>query len=112
MLKRLTSWLRHSSHVHTRQAEVSNLSELVALLDRFLDDRLQHPLEWDDFVSWESEAPAIESIRRRIAATEPLFSSGRAGDVAKGSAVLHEERNRAAALVGQPARTLNSPGAA
>ena len=108
MLKKLTSWLRHSSHVHVRQAEPSSLSELVALLDRFLDDRLHYPLEWDDFVAWENHAPAIESIRIRIAATEPLFFSGSANDLVKGSAVVLEERNRAAALAGQPARALDS----
>ncbi|NDK38167.1 hypothetical protein DT603_04850 [Pseudoxanthomonas gei] len=103
MLKMLRHWLRRSSHVHVRQAGPTDLQELVGLLDRFLDDKPRYPLEWDDFISWESHIPAIESIRIRVEATEPLFISRNAEDLAKGSALVLEERNRVAAWVGQPA---------
>lgn len=106
MLKSLTNWFRHSEHFHLRQSGVATLSELVGVLDRFLDDRLHYPLEWDDFVSWKNSAPAIEPIRERIAATEPLFFSQNPADRAKGAQIVLEERNRAAALAGLPTRTI------
>ena len=112
MLKKLANWLKESQHLHLRQGDVSALSELVGLLDRFLSDSLRYPLEWDDFVSWKNSAPAIESIRERVAATEPLFFSSDPSDRVKGAETVLEERNRAAAILGEPARTLDSYDAA
>jgi len=51
------------------------MSELVEILDRFLNGSMRYPLEWDDFISWENSNPNIEAIRNRIAETEPLFFS-------------------------------------
>jgi hypothetical protein len=112
VLKKLTSWLRNSEHIHVRQPEISTLSELIELLDRFLGNSARYPLEWDDFVSWTNQAPAIEAIRQRIATTETLFFSQDPAERSKGADIVLAERNRAAALVGQPARTLRSYDAA
>jgi hypothetical protein len=112
VLKKIKSWLRRSEHIHIRQPEISTLSELIELLDRFLGNNARYPLEWDDFVSWTHEAPAIEVIRHRIAATEQLFFSQDPADRSKGADIVLAERNRAAALVGLPARTLRSYDAA
>jgi hypothetical protein len=112
VLKKLANWLKGSQHFHLRQGDVSTLSDLVGLLDRFLGNNSRYPLEWDDFVSWKNSAPAIESIRERIAATEPLFFSADPDDRVKGAEIILEERNRAAAMVGEPARTLHSYDAA
>lgn len=108
MFNGLKRWLRNSSHAHMRQAEVASLSDLVSLLDGFLDNNLRYPLEWDDFISWENRAPAIEEVRKVIEATEPLFFSTDPEKQAEGAAIVLEQRNRAAAFLGRPARTLES----
>lgn len=76
------------------------MHDLVATIDGFLDDKLTYDLHWDDFISWKHKNPNIEAIRNRIAATEPLFLSDNPADRKKAIAIVIEERNRAAALVG------------
>ena len=49
MLRALRRWFRTSSRVHLRQNEVTNPADLVALIDRFMDNKLLYKLEWDDF---------------------------------------------------------------
>ena len=112
ILRKLAHWLRHSSHVHIRQHGVQSLSDLVGLLDRFLDDELRYALEWDDFISWENSAPGIEAIRERIAQTEPLFFSKDPAQIAKGVEIVVEERNRAASFAGEKLRSLGGVDAA
>jgi hypothetical protein len=109
MLKKLLSFLRTSRNVHLRQAPPNQISELVALLDRFLDDRLNYELEWDDFISWQHANPNIETIRLRIAESEALFFSDAIADRKRAVEMLIDERNRAAALVGGPPRTFEFP---
>ena len=112
MLRRLASWLRNSSHFHLRQERIDTLPELVGLLDRFLDDSLRYPLEWDDFISWDSRVPEIESFRQRIGTTtEPLFFSGLLSDRDKGAEIILSERNRAATLAAIPVRQSTSGSA-
>ena len=103
LLQKLSRWLRQSPHVHVREMGVKTLPELVALLDRFLGNALQYPLEWDDFISWQSAIPVIEAFRDRLASTEPLCFSSDPSERAKGVAVIIQERNKAAFLVGLPA---------
>jgi hypothetical protein len=100
MLKRWRKWLRQSPHFHIRERRVNDIHDLVALIDRFLDDKLDYVLEWDDFISWTHENENIERIRDRIAETEPLFFSKNAEDNKLGIAMLIDERNRAATLIG------------
>jgi hypothetical protein len=85
------------------------MSDLVALLDRFIDGRLNYELEWDDFISWQHTNPNIEAIRLRIAETEALFFSNVITDRKRAVEMLVDERNRAAALVGAPPRSFEFP---
>jgi hypothetical protein len=98
-------WLRSSARIHARQQPVGSLTELVALIDRFLDGTLRYELEWDDFVSWTCEDPGIEIFRDRIADLEPLFFSSAEDERRMGVARLLEERNKAAAFAGRPYRS-------
>jgi hypothetical protein len=82
---------------------------LVALIDRFLDDKLSYELEWDDFISWKNSNANIEAIRERIAKTEPLFFSKIRADRERAVGLLVEERNRAAAFVGIDPRSFEYP---
>jgi hypothetical protein len=111
ILRKLAHWLRHSRHVHIRESGVHSLPDLVNLVDRFLDDELRYGWEWDDFVSWDNSSPAIEAIRERIAQAEPLFFSKDPAQIARGVEILLEERNRAASLIGESIRPLDSDGA-
>jgi len=106
MMKRIRQWLRMSSRAHIHEQPVHDLSSCVALLDRFLDGSLRYPLEWDDFVSWPHEHPGIESIRNTVADTEPLFFSRDLSKWAQGRAIVLDERNRIAGILGLPAREL------
>ena len=112
MFRKLTHWLRHSPHVHVRQDGVQTLSDLVELIDRFLDGELRYALEWDDFISWDHTTFQIEAIRDRIAATEPLFFSKDPAKVAHAIELLLEQRNQAALLAGKPVRTQAASDAA
>jgi len=100
ILQSLRKWLRQSSRVHIRERRVNTAADLVSLLDRFLDDKLTYPLEWDDFISWSNAAPEIEAVRQRIAESESLFFSTDSTDRSKAAALVAHERNRVAALVG------------
>jgi hypothetical protein len=63
-------------------------------------------LEWDDFISWEHETPAIEAIRQSIASTEPMFFSSDADKRMQGRERLLEQRNRLAAMLGLSLRDM------
>jgi len=100
-LKNLAAhWLRHSHRVHLRTSAVNTYPELVALIDRFIDGSLRYPLEWDDFISWQSNVPNIEVIRARIAETEPLFFSANRTERAQAVSPLVQQRNIAASFSG------------
>lgn len=105
MFKSIIEWLRTSPRVHLHQRRPNNIYELVALLDRFLDGKLQYELEWDDFISWTNDNPNIELVRKRIAHTEPLFFSEQLSDRTRAIEMLIEERNHSAALIGQAPRS-------
>lgn len=66
-------FLRLSPRVHLREHNVKTLTDVVDLLDRFLNDQLRYPLELDDFVSWKNNNASVEQFRERVAATEPLL---------------------------------------
>jgi hypothetical protein len=87
---------------------ISSLSDLVDLIDRALDGKLEYDLEWDDFVSWENANPNIERYRNRIADLELLFFSPAKVDQDKATSRLIDERNHAAAFCGLPRRELPS----
>lgn len=97
MIKKLLRWLTNSSHVHARQHEISNFSDLIDLLDRFVSGDLKYPLEWDDFVSWENSNWHIEELRQQVASLEPLFFSKVQKDREQAVEKLLEVRDRAKA---------------
>lgn len=76
LLSKIATLLRNSPRVHLRQEEISSSAELVRLLDRFLDDKMSYPLEWDDFISWPNANPEIEAWRHSISDLEPLYVGG------------------------------------
>ena len=100
--------LRSSARIHARSNPATNPREFVELIDRFVDGPVRYPLEWDDFISWRNENPYLEQARERIGAWEPLLFSKSVDGRREYVRHLLEERNRAAALVGLPARALNS----
>jgi hypothetical protein len=73
LLFTLRKCLRDSARFHVRDHEIESLAELIDLLDRFLDDDLSYPLEWDDFISWKNPNPSVERVRDRIADLERQF---------------------------------------
>lgn len=97
-------WLRMSERFHVRANELKTLGDVVDLIDRFLDDRVRYPLEWDDFVSWKQENANIERVRQVIEQHEALLFSKMSSDREKYVAILIEERNRVAKSIGIPAR--------
>ena len=104
-------WLRTSSHVHIRQKGVNSISDLVDLIDRFIDGSMDYDFEWDDFISWEHENHFIESVRQAIESHEPLLLAKKGTlDHVKYDINLINERNRAAAMIGLPLREIKPPG--
>ena len=112
MFRKLSRWLQRSPHVHIRESSVNSVSDLIDIVDRFLDGEMHYALEWDDFVSWDSSVPTIEPFRERIAQTEPLFFSKDPVQIARGVSILVEQRNKAAVLIGTPLRPSSSADAA
>lgn len=105
VVKRLKRFLRESSHFHVKQDEIHSLADIVDLIDRFIDGRLKYGLEWDDFISWESESSEVEAIREEIADLEPFFFSPSASDKAEGRVRLVSIRDRVAVGLGLPTRS-------
>lgn len=100
-MARLLQWLRGrliaSPRVHLRQ-EAGTLVEAIEVVDRFLSDAPHYPLEWDDFISWESSNPTVETMRVEMAALEPLFHDGRQAEAAQELKII---RDRYALLIGR-----------
>lgn len=72
----LKNKLRMSARIHLA-VSITSLPQAIALTDRFLADRLAYPLEWDDFISWESSRPIVEQMRDEIGQFEPLLFGSR-----------------------------------
>ncbi|HEX3943798.1 MAG TPA: hypothetical protein VHW69_06910 [Rhizomicrobium sp.] len=103
--ERLKKSLISSSRIHLRQEPAANIPELIALLDRFLDGPMRYELEWDDFISWRNDVPAVEQVRLRIAELESLAFSKQVEDRELFRTTLIDERNRLAALLSIPLRS-------
>jgi hypothetical protein len=104
LMKKLREFLKASSRIHVRGAEVGSLGEVVGLIDRFIDGRLRFVLEWDDFVSWENSNPGIEKVRARICALEGDFFSPAAEVRRSALNRLIVIRNETAEILGLPRR--------
>jgi hypothetical protein len=107
MWRAIRKFLRDSSRIHIRESAPANYRDLVDLLDRFIDDEMRYPLEWDDFISWDHQNPNIEAIRERISAWEPL-AFGSAIERDRFTELFVDVRNECAALVGIAPRARNS----
>lgn len=96
--------LRQSTRVHMRE-DVGSMRNAIAVIDRFYDSKLTYPLEWDDFISWQSRLPGVERMRLEIAVLEKAFFSPNMADRLSASRQLIEIRNRYAMLCGLPSRS-------
>ena len=104
-MKFIKNFLKHSSHVHLPRHRVGTKESLVDIIDRFIDGRMEYPLEWDDFVSWENADPFIESKRMEIGSLERDFLSNNLDRRKQATGVLMELRNSVALMIGIPIRT-------
>jgi hypothetical protein len=99
--------VRNSAHIHAKQSNFAKPVEAIAIIDRFLDGKSPaYSLEWDDFISWKNVNPSIEEIRRRIAATEPMFLSKEPAQLRKATDIVLRARNELAAKCGASAKAL------
>ena len=100
----LVDLLKRSKHIHVRQMAIDSAKDAIELVDRFLDDKLEYPLEWDDFISWKSSNESVERLRNQLADLEPLLMSK--NKKLRHQAVLRmlQLRNQYANLMGMPSR--------
>lgn len=74
LIKWLATFLKRSSRVHIRRS-VASVRDAIEVIDRFIDGTPSYPLEWDDFISWESSVAGVERLRKEIAEMEAMFFS-------------------------------------
>jgi hypothetical protein len=83
-----------------RESLVTTLAALVEILDKFIHDKMDYSLEWDDFISWENSSPEVEVFRNRVADLEAEFFTR---DAARHRAAIEKVvaiRNEVAAMRG------------
>lgn len=80
MIKWIKKILEQSSIIHIRRREIGSVDELKELIERFLNDDLHYPLEWDDFISWRNSNKKVEKIRNNIGQWEVLLFSSSSSD--------------------------------
>jgi hypothetical protein len=81
--------------------------DIIELFDRFVfGPEMRYPLEWDDFISWESGNLQAEEVRLRLGEHERLLFSQDKALMKKYSVIVVEERNRLAVILGIPTREL------
>jgi hypothetical protein len=96
--------LKRSKHLHVRGTEVDSPVKAIDLVDRFIDDKLRYPLEWDDFISWKNSNRSVEHLREQLAALEPLFFSKDKTLRHQAVVAMIQLRNHYAKLLGIPSR--------
>jgi len=70
-------------------------ADVADLIERFLQNRLAYPQEWNDFVECSQSDPAIEAYRRRCYDLDPLVNRPDPVDedaIANLRGILHELR--------------------
>jgi hypothetical protein len=92
--------LKQSPRMHLRDTEIGSLTDMVGVIDRFIDGNPREHLEWDDFISWENSNPGVEKVRLRIAALEGEFFSNEEKVRWRAHMKLVDIRNETAAIVG------------
>lgn len=108
LIKWLAHWLKHSPWVQRHQG-ITSVAEAIGVIDRFIDDRPSYPLEWDDFISWQSSVEGVERLRNEIASLEPMFLSEDRENRLQGHKTLVEIRNYYAGFNGIPQRPDKGP---
>jgi hypothetical protein len=91
--------------MHVRVAKVRTVRQAIDLIDRFIDNKMEYPLEWDDFISWSNSNSTVEQLRDQIADLESLFLSKDVGERQQAIQRLISLRNEYANLVGVEVRT-------
>lgn len=97
----LRSTCKKTSRFHVRSEPIGTSRDIVELIDRFLDGRLNYNMEWDDFISWENKNAQAELTRIMIEKFEHLLNRGTMSEYCS---LLVEERNRLAATLGMDSR--------
>jgi hypothetical protein len=89
---------------HVRRPAPRTTDELIALMDRFVDDQPDDPMEWDDFISWGDGNQHVQETRTAMGEFEKLLFSSDPQDRAAYAVEVVRARNRLAALLGRPTR--------
>jgi hypothetical protein len=98
-LQKIRHLLIQGSAIHLWQNPAASPSDLISVMDRFLDGEIKHPMEWDDFISWENKNPNFEIIRQRIGKYEDKLFSRAQKKMHEYYDIVLKERNLLAALV-------------
>lgn len=108
----LRGWLRRiwerfpRVHFHVHREVATTPGDLIDLIDRFIDNQVRYPFEWDDFISWEQDNPNVEAARQAIGKYEGWLFSKNQSKIDAYAYRAAEERNRLAAILGRPLREL------
>lgn len=94
----------YSKHVHVRQNELDSTKEVIYLIDRFVDNKIEYPLEWDDFVSWTNPNQTVERLRDQLADLESSFMSRDKKLRHQALLTMIQLRNHYANLIGMASR--------
>jgi hypothetical protein len=100
----LFDFLRRSKHVHLRRTQIDSPKEAIDLIDRFVDDKLAYPLEWDDFISWKNSNESVERLRDQLADLEAALMAVDRNQRDQGVAKMIQLRNHYAKLLGLTSR--------
>jgi hypothetical protein len=110
IFRRIVEMLRkifvRSTFIHLYQDPAPTTEALVNLMDRFVDGTPEYDLEWDDFLSWESNNPHTEIVRQRLSQFEPLLFSKDPSEKRRYRNHVIRERNNLAVLIGLKERSL------
>jgi hypothetical protein len=100
----LSDCMVRSSVVHARGREITSVKEAIRLMDRFVDNDVEYPLQWDDFISWKNPNPSVEKVRDELADLEPYFFSRDRQVKRQGAIKVIDIRNKYAMQLGVPLR--------
>lgn len=79
-LRNVRKFFERSTRTHLRGKPVNSAREVIELVDRFIDDKMNYEMEWDDFISWTHSDPQVELIRNDIGKHESLLFSKNSRD--------------------------------
>jgi hypothetical protein len=100
----LSDCMVKSSVVHIRGRKVTSVKEAIQLMDRFVDNNVEYPLQWDDFISWKNSNPFVEKVRDELADLESYFFSRDPQIKRQGANKIINVRNKYTMQLGVPLR--------